>query len=236
MPSLVANTVAAVALMGTGDAASQAVEIHLSKRKKEEHFADDVTFQPQEYCAARTGRIAASGIFSALTMTPFYSALDLLLPGTQFSHVVAKALIDNVLFCPVYYAGMLGLNALMACGDVADVFEHDFVPILQVNFLVFFPFDLIAYTFIPSPYWVISYKVIDVLYIPLYSYFANRRLDLEFKEKRLGAAPSVESLVDRIAEDVPILNVQHLDDRQRQPQAKADRSRCCAVTGNCALM
>eukprot|EP01064_Diplonema_japonicum_P019137 TRINITY_DN27839_c0_g1_i1.p1 TRINITY_DN27839_c0_g1~~TRINITY_DN27839_c0_g1_i1.p1 ORF type:complete len:212 (+),score=43.19 TRINITY_DN27839_c0_g1_i1:71-637(+) len=164
--SLLGNIVASVTMMCMADGCAQIVE----KEVKED--------EEEEYDWARTARMGVLGVFSVHYLSAWYHVLDWAYPSTGLKTVTMKAIVDNIESIPYYFI-VLCINTALATGSFASapaVASKEIGPLTLVSLLIWIPEDILMFTFIPMEYWIVVDKLVDLIYLPIVSYLANRSL------------------------------------------------------------
>eukprot|EP00759_Apiculatamorpha_spiralis_P014856 PhF_6_TR21646/c0_g1_i2/m.30823 len=175
-----------VVLVTTGDAISQLIEMHFSRKRAEivkQQMADvgktNVKVLPQEFIPKRSGRQAITAVVGTVIQIPFYYWLEVTFPGSSVATVWTKIVVDTVVFCFFDCARYLAVNAWLAGESAWEILKKDFWPSYFANFLVWVPGDWFVFTFIDPKNDVIAFKVLDLIIIPIASYIGNRHLDTD---------------------------------------------------------
>ena len=171
------NTAAALAIMPTADVLTQHVEISYSKPE-----------EPQEFSYRRVGRMTVFAIISTPVWFFWYRFLAKAFPGRDIGTVVLAVFVDKFIFSPPLYAAGLSLNAWMANENAWEVLKEDFIPTSVVAISFWFPVKVVIFYFVESPYWLVTMRACDIVFLPLLSHLLNRNINDEIANEKNGDA------------------------------------------------
>ena len=135
-------------LVGTGDAISQAIEIHFAGKNS---LGDEEG--SQRYEPSRTLRMATLGLFIAGFGTAFWlQHLERALPGhASAERVLHKSCLDACLWAPLANTLYLVLVPLLEGkrpAEVAAMLRERFLPVMRTELSTFFPYNLLSFSLI----------------------------------------------------------------------------------------
>jgi len=156
----------AFALVGAGDALSQAIERRSSGGG--------------EYDPARTVRMALLGLLiGGLGTACWLRHLEAALPGhDSAARVLQKAALDACVWAPLANSGYLVLTPLLEGRrpeEVASMVGQRFLPVMRTELCTFFPYNLVSFSAVPPLLRPFSTGFVSMCFAVYISWITHRR-------------------------------------------------------------
>lgn len=123
----------------------------------------------------RTGKFALLG---ALVVAPSLHVWYGFLARRFASSVAKRVALDQFVFAPAFLTGFIFLNSFLDYGDAgkaAGEVAKEIRPTLGANWLVWIPYQMLNFAFVPVPFQVLANNAMSLFWNSYLSYSLHRR-------------------------------------------------------------